>query len=342
VPPPPPPFFGGTKLFICLRYAQCDTDPIPTYVRACGCCSPCEHGDCTPSVTREGYEVVVTSTRPSSPVNRIGKAFCDWLEVQLKGPGQSALALSKLSLDEVICAVVTEPCADFCADGNDLLLLATVTLDANGALTDIDNVSGRRLVIPTGALTEIIGCLTKAEIACCAATDAYLSLAGTPDPAQINLATLTAAGDSLTYTVGVTNGDAHNAAPSFGLGVAFTARALSFASATLTVAGTTQPAPTGDASGVTVAIPSLAAGANAQLVVTANYAPTSLSAGATLEAIASITNYAGEHDPNVTMTTTVVDQPPDPPKVAEPAPVDPAPADTPPPGNAGKRGKASS
>jgi hypothetical protein len=344
VPPPPPPFFGVTKLYICLRYAQCDTDPIPTYVRACGCCSPCEHGDCTPSVTREGYEVVVTSTQPSSPVNRIGKAFCDWLEVQLNGPGQSAsaLALSKLSLDEVICAVVTEPCSDFCADGNDLLLLATVTLDANGALTDIDNVTGRRLVIPTGALTEIIGCLTKAEIACCAATDAYLGLAGSVDPTQVNLATLTAAGDSLTYSVKVTNGDAHSAARSFGLGVAFTAGTLSFASATLTVAGIAQAAPTGDASGVTVAIPNLAAGANAQLVVTANYAPTSLSAGATLEAIAAITNYAGQHDPNLTMTTTVVDQPPDPPKVAEPAPADPAPADTPPPGNTGKRGKASS
>jgi hypothetical protein len=161
---------AATKLYICLRYAQCDTDPIPTYVRACGCCQPCEHGDCTPSVTREGYEVLVTSTKPKNWTNPVGLAFCNWLEAKLAGPGSSApaLTLSQQTLDEVLCAVIIDPCADFCSGGNDLLLLATVTIAADGTLSGIDNVTGRRLVVSTGALIEAIACLSKAEIACCA------------------------------------------------------------------------------------------------------------------------------------------------------------------------------
>lgn len=305
-----------TKLYICLRYAQCDTDPIPTYVRACGCCQPCEHGDCTPSVTREGYEVVVTSTAPKSWTNPVGKAFCDWLEVKLAGPGQSApaLALHQQSLDEVLCAIITEPCADFCSGGNDLLLLATVTIGADGTLAGIDNVTDRRLVISTGAIVEAIGCLTKAEIACCAATDAYLSLTATVVPATVNLAA-PPANNALAYTVTVTNTDAHQDSESFEIILGFSTGGLTFSSGTLTIAGTSQPAPTGNATGVTAYIPKLAAGATAQLVVNATFDPASHQAGDTLVSVASIDDYAGDHDPDVTLTTAIIDQATDGPRV---------------------------
>jgi len=303
------------KLYICLRYAQCDTDPIPTYVRACGCCGPCEHGDCTPSVTREGYEVVVTSKRPPDWTNPIGRAFCEWLDVKLKGPGSSAPAqvLHGKTLDEILCAIITEPCADFCSGGNDLLLLATVTLN-DKKLTGIDNVTGRRLVIPTGAIAEALVCLTQAEIACCAATDAYLTLSATVAPATINLAA-PPAGNALSYTVTVTNTDAHKDSESFEVFLGFSSGGLTFSSATLTIAGATQPATSGSAAGVTAAIPKLVAGGTVQLVVNATFDPAKHSVGDTVVSVASIDEYPGDHDPDVTLTTPFIDQVVDGPRV---------------------------
>jgi hypothetical protein len=206
IPVDPNPIRKET-LYVCLRYAQCDTDPIPTYVRACGCCSPCEHGGCTPSVTREGYEVVVTSTAPPNYENPIGKVFCDWLDVALKGPGTSAPAeaLAKKTLGEAICEAIVEPCPDICSGGNDLLLLATVSFDANGDVTGIDNVTGRRLVISTGALADAIGCLTRATIACCATKLAAPRVSTTTLPAasmgENQVATLVTAGIPITFNM---------------------------------------------------------------------------------------------------------------------------------------------
>jgi hypothetical protein len=306
----------ATKLYISLRYAQCDTDPIPTYVRACGCCGPCEHGGCTLSVTREGYEVVVSSKAPVPWVNPVGKAFCEWLDTKINGPGSSApaLQLSQRTLAEVLCNAIIEPCADVCAGGNDLLLLATVTFDADGVLTGIDNVTDRRLVISTGAIVEALACLTRTEIACCAATDAYLSLGATVTPTTVNLAA-PPANDALAYTVTATNTDAHKSSDVFDLGLAFQSGGLSFSGATLTVGGTAQPAPAGSATGVTVPIPALAPGQFAQLVVTATFDPAQHQAGDSAVAVASITDDPAAHDPNVTCTTTFVNQPTDGPRV---------------------------
>jgi hypothetical protein len=296
------------KLYIYLQYAQCDTDPIPTYVRACGCCTPCEHNGCTPSVTREGYEVLVSSTPPVDWINPLGKVFCEWLEVKLKGPGSSPLGqqLYNETLQEALCGIITEPCADFCSGGNDRLLLATVSFNSDGTLTNIDNVTGRRLVLSTGAIVEALECLAAAEIACCAATDAYLTLGATGAPSPINLGAKPP-DDTITYTVTVTNTDASKEANSFNLTLAFQSKGLAFSAASFAIAGVAQPAPTGDSSGVTVAVPKLTAKASAQLDVTAMFEPGKHQAGDTLVSVASISNYDGAHDPDVTVTTPFVD-----------------------------------
>ncbi len=302
---PPAPVPNAT-LYIYLRYAQCDTDPIPTYVRACGCCAPCEHDGCTPSVTREGYEVLVSAAPPVPWSNPIGTAFCEWLEVKLNGPGQdpAGQTLANETLDQVLCDVVTQACADLCCVGqNDLLLLATVTFDANAALAGIDNCTGRRLVLPTGAIVEALACLTKAEIACCAASDAYLGLAATVTPTSVNLAS-PPAGNALAYAVTVTNSGTTSGAENFEIALAFPASGLAFDSATLTVAGTAQAAPAGNASGVTVTISSLAAGQSAELVVNATFDPAAQQNGSSIVATASIAGYTGGHAAAVTLTTT--------------------------------------
>jgi len=306
-----------TKLYVCLRYAQCETDPIPTYVRPCGCCGPCEHGGCTPSVTREGYEVVVTSTPPPVWINPVGRAFCEWLDVKLTGPGSSAPAqkLYNASLAEVLSDVITQPCANFCDGGNELLLLATVSFNADGTLDEIDNASGRRLVLSTGALFEALLCLTKAEIVCCAATDAYLSLTAMVAPATVNLAALPA-GNALAYTLTATNTDAHKTSESFELELAFpSGKQLTFSSATLTIAGVAAAAPKGKTAGVIAVIPSLAAGQTAVLVVNATFDPTAFQVGSTIVCTASIDDYVGGHDPDVSLTVAFIDQVTDGPRV---------------------------
>jgi hypothetical protein len=305
-----------SRLYIYLRYAQCDTDPIPTYVRACGCCAPCEHGDCTPSVTREGYEVLVSSKPPVAWRNPVGAAFCEWLDVKLSGPGTNPRgeALYKQTLTDVLCDVITEPCADVCSVAGEALLLATCTFNADKTLTGIDNVTDRRLVISTGAIVEALACLTTAEIACCAATDAYLSLSATVAPAQVNLAALPA-GNALTYTLSVNNTDAHAASDSFELSLAYADGALAFESATLIVDGTAQTAPAGSSTGVTVAIPAIKAGGSAQLAVVTSFDPKAHKASDTILATASIADYAGRHDPDVGLTTPFIDVPTDGPRV---------------------------
>jgi hypothetical protein len=269
-----------------------------------------------PSVTREGYEILVTSKPPPVWVNPVGKAFCQWLNVKLNGPGSSAPAqvLFHETLEQVLCDIITDPCANFCANGNDLLLLATATFNNDGTLGNIDNVTGRRLVISTGAILEALMCLTRAEITCCAATDAYLTLAATVAPTTVNLAAQPVV-NSLSYTLTVTNSDAHKDSESFDLSLAFPSGALTFQSATLTIAGTAAPAPSGDSTGVKAVISKLPAGAIAQLVVTATFDPTAHKAGDTLASTASIADYVGGHGPDVTLTTSFISQTTDGPRV---------------------------
>ena len=300
----PPAGVTRTTLYVYLAYAQCDTDPIPTYVRACGCCEgSCSHGDCVPSVTREGYAVLVSTVPPPLWRNPVGAAYCAWLETQLKGPGaspQGDLIVDK-TLDEALCESVTAPCADFCANGNEWLLLATLAFTPDDLLASIDNSTNRRLVLSTGAIVEALACLTTAVTNCCKTKDAYLSLSGTVAPATVDLAA-PPPGATLTYTLDVTDADVTLAAGAFTLALALPG-GVTVASAKLSIDGVAQPDPAPDAAGVTAPVASLAAGKTAQLVVTATFDPATLQAGDVLTATASIGSYAGPHAPGVTLAT---------------------------------------
>lgn len=304
----PPAGQKRTTLYVYLAYQQCDTDPIPTYVRACGCCElSCEHGNCVPSVTREGYTILVSSTPPPVWRNPVGAAYCDWLATQLNGPGVSAQGYQTIdkTLDQVLCDVVTEPCADFCSGNNEWLLLATVTFTPDDLLASIDNCTNRRLVLSTGAIVEAIACLTTAVTNCCKTKDAYLTLAGTVAPVTVNVEAPPAT-PSLTYTLSVQNADASMSAAAFSIDLTFPA-GVTFASAALTIDGVAQPDPTANAGGVSAPVAALAAGKAAQVVVTASYVPAQEPAGSALAATASIGMYAGPHDANLTLTTTFTD-----------------------------------
>jgi hypothetical protein len=312
----PPSGTKRTTLYVYLAYAECDTDPIPTYVRTCGCCEgSCEHGNCVPSVTREGYVVLVSTIAPPVWRNPVGAAYCTWLETQLKGPGVSpqGYLVANETLDHVLCDVVTEPCPDFCANGNEWLLLATVAFDAGDRLASIDNCTNRRLVLSTGAIVEALGCLTTAVINCCKTKDAYLTLSGAVAPQTVNIET-PPADPTLTYTLSVTNADAALNAGAFSIDVLLPS-GTTFGSAKLALDGVAQPDPAPNANGVSAGVASLAAGKSAQLVVTATYDPAQEHAGDVLAATASIGGYAGPFAAGVTMTTTFTDVKVDGPRV---------------------------
>lgn len=304
----PPTSGPRTKLYVYLRYQQCDTDPVPMYVRNCGCCADaCEHAGCVPSVTREGYEISVSTTPPVPWRNPAGAAFCAWLDAQLKGPGVSANAhvLVDRTLEQALCAVVTEPCIDVCAIGsNDELLLATIAFDANDNLQSIDNCTDRRIVVSTGALFEAMTCLTTAAIACCGSKSAYLALAASVVPATVNLEA-PPTGNVLTYTATVTNADASAAADAFALTLALPPEAT-FVTATFTIDGAAQPPPAGGTS-VSAPVPALAAGTSAQIVVTATFDPAVRHAGDTITGSAAIAAYGGGSDAAIPLPTTFSD-----------------------------------
>jgi hypothetical protein len=307
-PPATPAKGPRTKLYVYLAYAECETDPIPSYVRACGCCNPCEHGtECVPSMVREGYEVTVSTVAPTAWRNPIGAAFCNWLDAKLKGPGSTpqGIDLVDLSLDQALCRVVTEPCADFCLPANAPLLLATLTFDANDALQTIDNCTNRRLVISTGAIVEAMQCMVAEMLVCCAAADAYVALGGVVAPNGVNIEA-PPPGDALTYTITATDADASKNASAFTIDLKFPG-GLTFVSAKLAIDGQPQPDPAGDATGVKANVPLLGAGKSAVLTVAATFDPTQRAAGDVLTATASVTNYTGPSAAAISLPVTFTD-----------------------------------
>lgn len=295
-------------LYVYLAYQQCDTDPIPSYVRACGCCeNSCEHGNCVPSVTREGYQILVSSIKPTVWENPVGLAFCTWLDVQLKGPGMSPTGSELLlqKLDQILCAAVTAPCADFCAPDNNWLLLATLTFDSNNHLVlPIDNCTARRIVLSTGAIVEALECITATAIACCKTTDPFLMIEGIVEPNTANIAN---PGDaSLKYTVTVTDVDATKTTSGFAI-VLVPPTGITLKSATLTIdtsTGSTTSNPSIAADGsVSAPVKTLERLKSAHLVVNATFDPNKVSAGVA-NAAASIASYAGPHRPDVTIPIT--------------------------------------
>ncbi len=296
-----------TTLYVYLAYQQCETDPIPSYVRECGCCGgSCEHGDCVPSVTREGYQILVSTAPPPVFRNPVGAAFCAWLETQLKGPGVSAngYLLYDKTFDLALCEIVTAPCADFCANDNEWLLLATLTFKGDDTLDAIDNCTNRRLVISTGAIVQALECLTAAEIECCKTKDPYIALTGNVAPASVNIED---PGDgTLTYTVSATNADAAKDAAGFSIDLTLPGQ-VTFVSGTLAIGSGAPSNVSASGDAVAASLAALPAGESAVLEVKATFDPSQEHAGDTLTATASVNTYSGPHAADISLTTTFVD-----------------------------------
>jgi hypothetical protein len=320
--PPGTPPVARTTLYVYLRFRQCDTDPIPAYVKNCGCCGETRECDCTGqsgdpacvlSVTREGYEVTVSTTPPPVWRNPVSTAFCAWLATQLKG-AQSGLPNASdfvgISLQQALCQVITNPCPDTCGGGNDVLLLATITFNPDDTLASIDNCSNRRLVLSTGALYGSLVCLAEAAIACCGQKAGQLpkiQLSGNATPGTVDLSVVPLS-TTITYAAVATNTSPTDAVGPFTLQVLVDPR-LTVTTSTSSVGGNPGPAPVAvvSASGTTVSV-SVPAGlpqaSNATMNIVANFTPTAMKDGDVVTSTASVVGYAGPSDGPDSLTTT--------------------------------------
>jgi hypothetical protein len=110
-------------LYIAVKYKQCMTRPVRVQPIGCGC----DHTTCEYSRWHDGYEIGVLQSCPSCNA-------CD--------PSVTPVNTSTLFKD------ATPSCPD-CSCGP-WVCLATVTVDSDGSITQIDNCSCRRLVLAFG------------------------------------------------------------------------------------------------------------------------------------------------------------------------------------------------
>jgi len=311
-------------LYIYLRYQQCDTDPIPSYVRNCGCCGgsgscggQCQESDCVLSVTREGYEVSVSTVPPPTWRDPVSTAFCRWLAVQLKRE-QAGIADARefigTSLQHILCEAVTKPCADTCGGGNDELLLATVTFNSDDTLNDIDNCTNRRLVLSTGAIFESLECVVDAVIACCGQHVTQLpklQLTGSVNPSSVDLS-VEPLSTAIEYQAVATNSSGTDPTGPFVLQLLVDDSSLKVTGSRSSIGGNPGPAPTSatTSAGTTVslAVSSLDKGSNATLIVDVDFDPAKVQNGDAVTSVASIAGYGGPADGPDNLTTTFTGQ----------------------------------
>jgi hypothetical protein len=138
---------GKHTLQICVRYRECETEPVPVLYDECGCAED----KCAPNRVLESYELGVL-VDPAAPPAPVPPGDCgDLWQKSLAGcPG---------------------------CDGPDCLVLATIVdwtpgapiLDAEpappaGSIT-IDNATGRVLLPSTQLITEVLNCVLQSGTA---------------------------------------------------------------------------------------------------------------------------------------------------------------------------------
>ena len=132
-------------LFIC--YLECQAEPAAVMVSSCDDDRHCENG-----LIRERYRLRI-GAGPSRPHGLSGKD-CNLI---FGGPGGIARR-------SALCEVIDDTCAppeEICVP------LATLTLDANGVITKVDQCLSRRTVYSNAVLLELILCLSERVDRCC-------------------------------------------------------------------------------------------------------------------------------------------------------------------------------
>jgi hypothetical protein len=143
---PDPTFTGDRRLWICLRYRECPTDPMPAPRDPCGC----DTAGCELGRVREGFELSLITA----------DELADCVARTLPSGTSAPVPIESLAFDAAIRAHWTRLAAGACVDPGvePCLCLAsfTVTFTA-GVLTDLslpDNGIAERLTLLSTALLQ--------------------------------------------------------------------------------------------------------------------------------------------------------------------------------------------
>ncbi len=124
----------GKTVYICVKYLECDVEPVPVLVSECSCDDTASKS----SIKRETFEYEMLQTEPEKPdIMKIPDLPCKKIMEQL----------IKESL---------HPCATCGDDGCVVLAEVKFSADATVPAGDIDNISYRRIVLSNEKLLSMI------------------------------------------------------------------------------------------------------------------------------------------------------------------------------------------
>ena len=118
-------------LFIAVKYKECQTRPVRLQPAGCGC----DDAQCENSRLRDGYEIAILPYCPEPPV-------VNPVETKLPIPDQDL----RIRVEGPLAVCPQCPSEPWVA-------LARVTVDEDGAITEIDNCECRRIVVSTANLS---------------------------------------------------------------------------------------------------------------------------------------------------------------------------------------------
>lgn len=136
---------GDVTLYLC--YLECQAEPATVMVSSCDDDRHCENG-----LIRERYRLRI-GAGPSRP-RGLSDKDCNRI---FGGPGGIARRSALCEVIDATCAPPEEICVP----------LATLTLDENGMITNVDQCLSRRTVYSNAVLLELILCLSERVDRCC-------------------------------------------------------------------------------------------------------------------------------------------------------------------------------
>ena len=125
---------GGKTVYVCIKYLECDVEPVPVLVSECSCDNTASKS----SIKRETFEYEILQNEPEKPdMIKIPDMTCKKIMQQLVRDSLNT------------CAI----CED---DGCVVLAEVRFTADTPVPASDIDNISYRRIVLSNEKLLSMI------------------------------------------------------------------------------------------------------------------------------------------------------------------------------------------
>lgn len=125
---------GGKTVYVCIKYLECDVEPVPVLVSECSCDDTASKS----SIKRETFEYEILQNEPEKP---------DLMEI----PDQPCKKIMQQLIEESL-----DPCATCGDDGCVVLAEVKFTADTPVPASDIDNISYRRIVLSNEKLLSLI------------------------------------------------------------------------------------------------------------------------------------------------------------------------------------------